>query len=1127
MSELEGTLLGGAVEMEATGPSPPSASRERPVYDAAALSSEGPSLMHVRCRNKASRATWGANPNPDLPDNLIVTSKYTFINFIPKNLCLQFQKVSNIYFFVNMCFALIPGVSPVVPVTTIAPLLFVVGVAMLRDAYEDIKRHKEDSRANSRKVKVLDYETSSLRLIASREVHAGDILCLDEDQEVPADILLLSSGREDEGCYIETANLDGETNLKKKSVVASTKALKEAENFNQFAMHIACESPSPKLSAWDGLLTSETLDFTTPVDLNNIVLRGCYVRQTSFTFGMAVYTGVNTKMSQNLTKPPVKISRIDQKLSKLIQYILAAQQLCILLLTGGSVYFAYASSQSNAFYIKYYNDEYHVALYFVKQYLTYFVLLALMMPISLFLSIEFCKLFQAKFMEWDLRMYDEERDLAMKAKTASLNEELSQVQTICSDKTGTLTENKMLFASAYVSGNTFDELRHAGEMVRSMHSDGFFSSDFFENLSRGRAFSGKYPESFSTHMLLQSMAACSTLIPSVSEAHDTTYENAALDHTLSPVYQFAGDSTDEVALALSAQSNGYVLTDRTDAQITLRIPNTSQPLKMTLLCTLPFSSERKMMSVIVRHPSYGLVLLTKGSDAAVMARCEKSDIDSKVEGALHNFACSGLRTLCFAWKPLREAAYTTWRTNSWDKATATLHGKQDALDTASLEMERNMLLIGATGIEDKLQDGVPETIAYFKAAAVVIWVLTGDKKETAVNIGKSSNVISASTVIINPDVAGWRAGGSSPPSPGSPMSLSPLHSNIADKENEAQLKLAHVRTELNNAITEVESFSSIPDPYGSPPYARKNSQELSSYNSFASLGQSTNNISHNNVNNGNNGNTLNGTNSNFNTFMKRSKQPSFRNNMGTIQSPVEKSEICLLIDGLTLEVVFGDDECRELFTTLSRIVGGAICCRVTPIQKAEVVGTLQGQGITCLGVGDGANDVSMIQRAKVGVGIMGLEGSQAERSSDYSIPRFRHLVPLLAVHGRYALLKNSYLIQYSFYKNLVYALCQIAYSAFAGFTGQTLFDSWVIINYNMIFTLLPPLVMGLFEYDVDGQEILRHPMLYYDLRGSKSGRLSRDSIVRWLVWSVVWSFQGWAGTLGFFPFFWIGHPGFF
>lgn len=104
---------------------------------------------------------------------------------------------------------------------------------------------------------------------------------------------------------------------------------------------------------------------------------------------------------------------------------------------------------------------------------------------------------------------------------------------------------------------------------------------------------------------------------------------------------------------------------------------------------------------------------------------------------------------------------------------------------------------------------------------------------------------------------------------------------------------------------------------------------------------------------------------------------------------------------------------------------------------------------------------------------MGLEGSHAARSSDFAIPRFKHLKRLLAVHGRFALIRNAYFIQYSFYKNLILAFGQVIFSFYTLFSGQTAFDSWYITFFNMLFTFVPPIVVATFEKDVNDSVIYR------------------------------------------------------
>eukprot|EP01060_Flectonema_neradi_P034818 TRINITY_DN6234_c0_g1_i2.p1 TRINITY_DN6234_c0_g1~~TRINITY_DN6234_c0_g1_i2.p1 ORF type:complete len:1050 (+),score=201.27 TRINITY_DN6234_c0_g1_i2:167-3316(+) len=926
---------------------------------------------------------FGENANKGLPSNHLKTSKYEWYNFLPLNLWLQMNKVANMYFFMNMVFSLIPGVSPVFPVTTIIPFVAVIGVASIRDAYEDWKRHKEDNKANSKKVQVLRYRNSppnNWTSIKTRDIRAGDLIEIRDGDTIPADVLILSTSRDDSSAYVETANLDGEGNLKKKLPVSSTSGFSDPSTLQSLAFSVKCNAPSQKLDSWEGVLTWPEATSSSPCHIDNLMLRGCILRQTPSVVAMAVYTGVSTKMYLNLTPPVHKKSRIDDKLSRLILYILLAQQLIISILCGGSVYFARSSKNAHAFYLEYLNFEYGPAEYFIRHYFTYFVLLSLMMPISLFLSIEFCKALQAQFMEWDLFMYDEERDLTCKAKTASLNEELSQVQVICTDKTGTLTENKMVFATCFCGSKIYNELKYPGCLKTALAQESDPKLGF----------------------LMEILAVCNTVMPSHEGGNHvaSNMKNSYLDTE----YDYAGDSTDEVALARAARDAGIVLQHRSETEAVVASNKNPGGQKIKVLHTLPFSSDRKMMSVIIEHPAFGhqRLLFTKGSDQAIFSNLSNSDENRSLKNDVHRvadaFASDGLRTLCMGYKHITDHEYNSWLPK-WTAATNSVTNRAARVEQASLSIEHSLTLVGATGIEDRLQPEVPETINYFRTAGVTIFILTGDKRETAINIATTCRLINSDTQLIKLDV----------------------------------------------------------------------------------------------------------TAGNLKNQMKSAREITQQRGNGSILGNDNDCGNCLVVDGKTYAAVTSsnDELLKSDFNELVLKVDAAICCRVTPLQKSDLVGILQNAKLTVLSVGDGANDVSMIQRAKVGVGIMGLEGSQAERSSDFAIPLFRHLQPLLAVHGRFALLKNSYLIQYSFYKNLIYSVCQILYSTTSGYTGQTLFDSWVIICYNMMFTLFPPLVMGLFEYDVRPTEVLQYPSLYYDLRSPAGGRLSRLSILRWFCWTII------------------------
>jgi len=192
----------------------------------------------------------------------------------------------------------------------------------------------------------------------------------------------------------------------------------------------------------------------------------------------------------------------------------------------------------------------------------------------------------------------------------------------------------------------------------------------------------------------------------------------------------------------------------------------------------------------------------------------------------------------------------------------------------------------------------------------------------------------------------------------------------------------------------------------------------------------------------------------------------------------------MIIDGVSLQIALFNYQLELL--ELAELCKTVICCRVTPLQKALTLRLVKhNRKRICLGIGDGANDVSMIRAANVGVGIMGKEGSQAARSADYAIQRFKHLKPLLTIHGRYSFIRLSLLIQYAFYKNITFILPQLWWSFFMAFSGQSLYDDWTLTFYNLIFTSLPPLFMGTFEKDVSEKVILKYPQLYASLKTNR------------------------------------------
>ncbi|KAK3564853.1 hypothetical protein QTP86_029902, partial [Hemibagrus guttatus] len=385
-----------------------------------------------------------------------------------------------------------------------------------------------------------------------------------------------------------------------------------------------------------------------------------------------------------------------------------------------------------------------------------------------------------------------------------------------------------------------------------------------------------------------------------------------------------------------------------------------------LLNVLEFTSARKRMSVIMRTPSGKIRLYCKGADTVIYDRLtDNSRFKDITLKHLEQFATEGLRTLCFAVADISESLYQQWQ-EVHHRACTSLQNRALKMEESYELIEKNLQLLGATAIEDKLQDHVPETIETLMKADIKIWILTGDKQETAINIGHSCKLLTKN------------------------MGLLVINEETLDGTRET---LSHHCSMLGDALH-------------------------------------------------------------------------------------KENDCALIIDGKTLKyaLTFG---VRQYFLDLALCCKAVICCRVSPLQKSEVVEMVKKQvKVITLAIGDGANDVGMIQSAHVGVGISGNEGLQAANSSDYSIAQFKYLKNLLLVHGAWNYNRVAKCILYCFYKNIVLYIIEIWFAFVNGFSGQILFERWCIGLYNVIFTALPPLTLGIFERSCRKENMLKYPELY-------------------------------------------------
>ncbi|XP_072353195.1 phospholipid-transporting ATPase ID [Scyliorhinus torazame] len=908
-------------------------------------------------------------------DNQIKTSKYNVFTFLPINLFEQFQRIANAYFLFLLILQLIPQVSSLSWYTTVVPLMLVLIITAVKDAIDDYHRYQSDNQVNNREVMILI--NGKLRKEKWMHVQVGDIIKMENNHFVTADLLLLSSSEPYGLLYIETAELDGETNLKVKQALTVTSDMGEnTQALADFDGEVRCEAPNNRLDKFRGALTYKENKYS--LDNEKILLRGCTLRNTEWCYGLVIFAGQDTKLMQNSGLSAFKRTNIDRLMNVLVLWIFGfLVMMCTVLAIGNSVWESYKGYYFQV-YLPWIHKPPNSSFSGFLMFWSYVIILNTVVPISLYVSIEVIRLGSSFYIDWDTKMYYPKKNTPALARTTTLTEELGQIQYIFSDKTGTLTQNIMIFNKCTINGKMYG---HACDFSgqRADITAKTEKVDFAFNSMADPKFV------FYDHSLMEAVKICD---PKVHEF----FRLLSLCHTVMSeekqkgllVYQ--AQSPDEGALVTAARNFGFVFRSRTPETIT--IVEMGETKIYELLSILDFDNVRKRMSVIVRHPDKKLYLYCKGADTIVFERLNSSSQQLRdiTTSHLDEFAGDGLRTLALAYKELDEESFDNWQ-KRYQEASIALENRDEQLSELYEEIEKDLKLLGATAVEDKLQDGVPQTIQTLSKANIKIWVLTGDKQETAVNIGYACNM---------------------------------LHEDMNKIFIIEGSSAEEVRVELRKASATMKERDQAEDEVIS---------------------------------------------------IKQPKKQFF------LPEEHVNGEYGLVINGDTLAHALEDLEVE--FLKAACLCKTVICCRATPLQKAQVVELVKKykKAIT-LAIGDGANDVSMIKAAHIGVGISGEEGTQAVLSSDFSFAQFRYLQRLLLVHGRWSYLRMCRFLRYFFYKNFAFTFVHFWYGFFCGFSAQTVYDEWFITLYNLVYTSLPVLAMSLFEQDVNDRWSMAYPQLY-------------------------------------------------
>ncbi|KAI5121482.1 hypothetical protein M0805_003937 [Coniferiporia weirii] len=916
------------------------------------------------------------------PPNIVRNQKYNVFTFLPIVLYEQFKFFFNLYFLLVALSQFVPQLKIGFLTTYIAPLAFVLVVTMGKEAYDDYKRNLRDREANSAKYLILEPSLSPrpseddapeddedrpdariisdgphTRSIPSSKIRVGDFVFLEKNQRVPADMVLLRTSDHSGTCFIRTDQLDGETDWKLRVAVPFCQKLRSDKELLRLDADVYADAPIKDIHAFVGTFSinsPSTEHLSTdgvplgpvpkvePLSVENVLWSNTVLAAGS-AVGLVIYTGAETRAVMNTSHPETKTGLLEievNRLAKILCAVTFALSIAMVALNG-------------------FRGQWYIYVF------RFLILFSSIIPISLRVNLD-----MGKTVYSHLIMTDNEIPNTI-VRTSTLPEELGRIEYLLSDKTGTLTQNEMDLKKLHMGTMSYgfdsmDEVAHQLALAFGLSAEQASLRPGTTSTGVQIATRGRRDMSSRVKDVVTSLALCHNVTPVANDDSTVTYQ---------------ASSPDEVAIVRWTESVGLTLVFRDRTHITLQTPEGTR-LGFDVLDIFPFTSESKRMGIVVRDVASGeIAFFQKGADVVMARIVQRNDW---LEEECANMAREGLRTLVIGKKRLSEQAYSIFKERYHD-ASVQLQGRNEAMaDVVAEFLERELELLGLTGVEDKLQDDVKSTIELLRNAGIKIWMLTGDKIETATCIAISTKLVARNQYI----------------------------------HQVAKLKTS------DQAKHELEFLQA-------------------------------------------------------------------------------KTDCCLVIDGDSLQLCLNafKNEFIEIATKLSAVVA----CRCSPTQKADIARLIRKhtkKRVCC--IGDGGNDVSMIQAADVGVGIVGKEGKQASLAADFSVTQFSHLTKLLLWHGRNSYKRSAKLAQFVIHRGLVISIMQCVFSAIFYFAPIALYQGWLMVGYATLYTMAPVFSLVL-DRDVNEDVALLYPELYKELVKGRS--LSFKTFFMWLMISV---YQGGA-----------------
>ncbi|GAB0089123.1 Phospholipid-transporting ATPase [Sergentomyia squamirostris] len=1050
------------------------------------------------------------HPNGQRMGNKIHTTKYTMLSFLPKNLLEQFHRVANLYFIFIVLLNWFPAINAFGKEIAMIPVLFVLGVTAIKDLFEDRRRRSSDKRINNTTCRVYHGESERYKKVLWQDIRVGDLVHLSNNETVPADILLLRSSDPHGVCYIDTCDLDGETNLKRREVVRGFAEKQLCFSANKYISRVEVDAPSTKIYRFHGAMIHPTGE-QVPLCTENLLLRESRLKNTDYAEGLVVYAGHETKAMLNNSGPRYKRSQLEQQMNiDVIWCVFILIILCVIGAVGCKMWLKSFEGMTVPFLPFEINPSREGLLTFW----TFVIILQIMIPLSLYVTIELCKILQVYHIHNNIELYDPHTNKRTECRAMNITEELGQVQYIFSDKTGTLTENKMIFRRCAVNGIDYNhppsefekDYLKPGSPVPPVIANPTLYEDMTATLNDRITYTTSAQR---IQEFLLVLAICNTVVVSATPHRDLMNASGVIEDDQGPVTIVR--SNDNIASDQRVQANN--LGDRytrlaESRSITPSPPPNSSSLKQHVPSLSPIHSSAESSPVSESPTKVHRQVPVSPTIRAQSIISSKLNAISSVLRNKHSSRNMDNRSQI---SPLRNQLSSQkspsngrpiFEAESPDELA--LVNAAFTYDCCLLNRSPNHVLISLPGT------GVTEfevlKILPFDSSRKCMSVIlrrNGSHEITIYTKGADSSVMSCLTPCFPDSLEGHLREKTQQQLDlyarqglrvlvMAKRTLTPAeYTDWAVKHKECEMTMESREKKLRDSFISIEKNLTLLGVTGIEDRLQEGVPETLS--SLLSAGiviwvltgdkpETAINVAY--------------SAKLFNPQMEllrltaRSRDAAETSIMFYL-SEIERSLTegpsgsrmkarALVVDGKTLTFILDlRSNLTKPFLKLTKYCASVLCCRSTPLQKAFLVKVVKEElHMRTLAIGDGANDVSMIQMADVGVGISGQEGMQAVMASDFTLSRFRLLEGLLLIHGLWCYDRLARMILYFFYKNATFVFLIFWYQLFCGFSGAVMIDQMYLMLYNLVFTSLPPLAIGVYDKCIPEDLLFSQPQLY-------------------------------------------------